>query len=94
MDQKDTLVDLFKRLGIACESTRKTSSFSFCCFCDFGREALHLLKLSFFSSFFNITFLTQEKETIPLPPPTSTPLFAAFVLLGAFASIKGRGSQF
>jgi hypothetical protein len=48
MDQKDTLVDLFKRLGIACESTRKTSSFSFCCFCDFGREALHLLKLSCF----------------------------------------------
>ena len=34
----------------------------------------------------------REKETISLPPPTSTLLFAAFVLLGAFASIKGGGS--
>jgi hypothetical protein len=51
---------------------------------------LHLLNFAV-SFFFYITFLMREKETISLPPPTSTPLLAAFVLLGAFASIKGRG---
>jgi hypothetical protein len=92
--QKDTLVDLFKRLSIACESTRKMRALYFVfCFLRFSKGS-PVLTLLVFSFLFYITFLTREKEMIPLLPPTPPPLFTAFVLLGGTsASMKEGGKE-